>query len=106
MKLFQRRKFYDEFTSDEFMAWQYDMSNIGLSVSSYLGDYGKATCLNCRSIIDIGVPDLTGFAHGIEHRQVCGDQYLSDLVRRDLPETLSRLTAESRWPVRSAAAGD
>lgn len=97
MKWFRNRKFYASFTSDEFMEWQYDMFQIGLSVSAWQGDYGKATCLNCRAVVDIGVPDLTGFAHGIEHRRVCGDQNLSELVRRDMSETIDRLTAASPW---------
>lgn len=99
MKMFRRKFFYARFTADEFMEWQYDMHKLGLSVSAWQGDYGKATCLNCRAVVDIGVPDLTGFAHGIEHRRVCGDRHLGELSRRDMSETIARLSAASRWPI-------
>lgn len=98
MTLF-RRKFYDRFTFDEFMAWQSDMFDLGLSVSAYPGNYGKATCLNCRAIIDIGVPDLSAYSYGIEHRQMCGDQNLGQLSHRHMSDTIARLSAASRWPI-------
>lgn len=78
----RRRKFYDNWTLDEFVSWQGDMHSLGLSVSAYRGDYGKATCLNCRAIISIGVPSTTGLKYGKQHRQVCGDLNLSETAQR------------------------
>jgi hypothetical protein len=92
VRLFRRRRyFYDRFTFDEFSQWSYDMFRIGLSVSAWQGDYGKAECLNCRSVVSIGVPSMTGLEYGKQHREVCGDRNLPDVVRRGLPEALSRI---------------
>lgn len=67
------------------------MFRIGMSVSAWKGDYGKATCLNCRAIVNIGVPAVTGLHHGKQHREVCGDRNLGDTVRQQLPERLASI---------------
>jgi hypothetical protein len=78
VRLFRRRRyFYDRFTFDEFSQWSYDMFRIGLSVSAWQGDYGKAECLNCRSVVSIGVPSMTGLEYG----KLC-EAALDDLVAK------------------------
>jgi hypothetical protein len=100
MSLFKQRKFYDRWTFDEFMQYQEDMFDIGLSVSARRGDYGKSTCLNCRAIVDVGVPGMTGRYYGKQHRLVCGDQNLTGAVRGRMQE---RLDAIGNWWARDAA---
>lgn len=83
MKWFPKRKFYDRWTFDEYMQWEEDMFRIGMSVSSWMGDYGNGTCLNCRAIVSIGVPSMNGLYYAKQHREVCGDQNLQDAAIGD-----------------------
>jgi hypothetical protein len=85
------RKIYGVYTLDEFGAFQKEMYALGMSVSAYRGDYGKATCLNCRAIIDIGVPDVTGFRHAKIHRKRCGIANLTGAMRDDMADTMARI---------------
>jgi len=89
MKLF-RRKFYDQLSLDEFMTWSYNMFLIGFSVSTWRGDYGTATCENCRAIVDTGVPEMA-LSHAKQHRGICGDQNLPEVVRGKLSERLATI---------------
>lgn len=88
-----RPKFYGRWSLDEFIAWQYDMFLIGLSVSAWRGDYGKATCQNCRCIVSVGPPELTGLKYGKQHREVCGDRNLSESAQGWCREAMSAASA-------------
>lgn len=89
MKLF-RRKFYDRLTFDEFRQWEQSLFDIGFYVSAWPGNYGKATCLNCRAIVDIGVPEMSR-RYAKQHRETCGDQHLADVYRSHMTERLAAI---------------
>jgi hypothetical protein len=67
------------------------MYGIGFDFSASRADYGKATCLNCRAIVRIGVPEMMGLYHAKQHRQVCGSQNLTDYQRQGLEERLAAI---------------
>lgn len=86
MKLFQR-KFYGILNFEEFMTLQKAMFDIGFDLSAHPPDYGKATCLNCRGIVNVSYEAVTP-KYAMQHRKVCGDVHLSAWVRNHLAANL------------------
>lgn len=89
MGLFRFR--YGKMNLDQFMELQSRMYRIGFDISAYPGDYGKATCLNCRSTVRIGAPEFTGLAYAKQHRVLCGDRFLSNIIRERIGDQLSAI---------------
>lgn len=87
MKWF-KRKFYGRLNFEDFMLLQDSMFWIGFDLSAYPPDYGKATCLNCRGIVNVGYDEVT-LEYGKQHREVCGDRNLMSLYQDRMVRNLS-----------------
>lgn len=79
--LFRRR--YHAMTLDDYLKAEGEMFRLGFLTSCYPPDYGKATCLNCRAIVNIGT-EHTWREYGADHRRVCGYQNLRSTVQDHL----------------------
>lgn len=88
MKLF-RRKFYGTLNFDEFMVLWRDLANIGIDMSAYPPDYGKAICWNCRAIINVGVEEMSR-EYAMKHRRVCGYENLASPCQQHCIERLAQ----------------
>lgn len=88
MAKFWRRKFYGELTFDEYMELERALYHLGLL--SNPGDYGRATCLNCRAVVSVGY-ERVALKYAKQHRLVCGSAHLHPLLHDEIADQLAEI---------------